>query len=121
LLLKFTGKSAGCPAFLPVGRNAGRAVTDSRSGVKADPLIISTFPGSSTLCLPAVGRGGELHSTGYLIKGVLQGGSYKWNQDETFNIDSFIFQLDQTHVQMSYLTGPLAVMNYEEATGVVLR
>jgi hypothetical protein len=32
-----------------------------------------------------------------------------------------IFQLDPTHVQMSYLSGPLAVMNYEEATGVVLR
>ena len=28
---------------------AGRAVTDSRSGVKADPLIISTFPGSPAL------------------------------------------------------------------------
>jgi hypothetical protein len=31
-----------------------------------------------------------------------------------------IFQLDPTHVQMSYLSGPLAVMNYEETTGVVL-
>jgi len=28
---------------------AGRAETDSRSGVKADPLIISTFPGSPAL------------------------------------------------------------------------
>jgi len=34
---------------------AGRAETDSRSGVKADFVIISTFPGS-----PALG-GGELH------------------------------------------------------------
>jgi hypothetical protein len=32
-----------------------------------------------------------------------------------------IFQLDPTHVQISYLSGPLAVMNYEETTGVVLR
>ena len=32
-----------------------------------------------------------------------------------------IFQVDPTHVQISYLSGPLAVMNYEEATGVVLR
>jgi len=31
-----------------------------------------------------------------------------------------IFQLDPSHVQMSYLSGPLAVMNYEETTGVVL-
>lgn len=31
-----------------------------------------------------------------------------------------IFQLDPTHVQMSYLSGPLAVMNYEETTGVAL-
>jgi hypothetical protein len=31
-----------------------------------------------------------------------------------------IFQLDPTHVQISYLSGPLAVTNYEEATGVVL-
>jgi len=30
-----------------------------------------------------------------------------------------IFQLDPTHVQISYLSGPLAVMNYEETTGVV--
>jgi len=73
--MKVTGKSAGCPAFLPVGRGGG-AVTDSRSGVKADAVIISTFPGSPALCLPArspasrslaegrrfgEGRGGELH------------------------------------------------------------
>jgi hypothetical protein len=36
------------------------------AGRKADPLIISTFPGSPALCLPArsrfgEGRGGELH------------------------------------------------------------
>jgi hypothetical protein len=31
-----------------------------------------------------------------------------------------IFQLDPTHVQMSYLSGPLAAMNYEETTGAVL-
>ena len=76
---------------------------------------------SVSLYCDTVSVGGELHSTGYLIKGVLQGGSYKWGQDETFNIGSFIFQLDQTHVQMSYLSGPLAVVNYEETTGVVLR
>ena len=71
----FMGKSAGCLAFLPVGRKAGRAVTDSRRGVKDDPVIIFTFPGSPALCLPArspasrgfaegrrfgEGRGGEL-------------------------------------------------------------
>ena len=39
-----TGKSAGCPAY--------------KAGRKADPLIISTFPGSSALCLP-VGRQGR--------------------------------------------------------------
>jgi hypothetical protein len=53
------GKSAGCPAFLPVGAGAGRAATDSRSGVKADPVIISTFPGSPVLCLPAGSRQGR--------------------------------------------------------------
>jgi len=42
---QFTGKSAGCPAFLPVA-GAERAETDSRRGVKADPVIISTIPGS---------------------------------------------------------------------------
>ncbi len=41
------GKSAGCPALY-----AGR---------KIDPVIISTLPGSPALCLPAVGRDGELH------------------------------------------------------------
>jgi hypothetical protein len=35
----FTGKSAGCPAFLPVGRG----------GEEADPVIISTLPGSPAL------------------------------------------------------------------------
>jgi len=42
-LALITGKSAGFPV--------GRAETDSRSGVKADPVIKSTFPGSATLCL----------------------------------------------------------------------
>jgi len=50
-----TGKSAGCPTFLPVA-GAGRTVTDSRSGVKADTIVIFTFPG----CPCRVG--GELHS-----------------------------------------------------------
>ena len=31
-----------------------------------------------------------------------------------------IFQLDQTHVQMSHFSGPLSVVNYEETTGCVL-
>jgi len=49
---------------------------DSRTGVKTDPVIISTFPESPALCLPArspasrslaegrrfgEGRGGKLH------------------------------------------------------------
>ena len=47
---------------------AGRAETDSRSGVKADPIIIFSFLGSPALCLHArsrfgEGRGGELHSS----------------------------------------------------------
>ena len=37
---------------------AGRAETDSRTGVKADPTIIYALPGSSALCLP-VGRQGR--------------------------------------------------------------
>ena len=45
---------------------AGKAETDSRTGVKAEPVNIDTFPGSLALCLPArsrygQGRGGELH------------------------------------------------------------
>jgi hypothetical protein len=36
-----TGKSAGYPA--------GRAATDSSTGVKADPLVIVTLPGSPGL------------------------------------------------------------------------
>ena len=32
-----------------------------------------------------------------------------------------IFQFDSTHVQVGYFSGPLAVANYEEATGVALR
>jgi hypothetical protein len=28
---------------------------------EADPVILSTFPGSPALCLPAAGRGEELH------------------------------------------------------------
>ena len=55
---------------------AGKAETDSRTGVKAEPVNIDTFPGSPALCLPArspasrslaegrrygEGRGGKLH------------------------------------------------------------
>jgi hypothetical protein len=47
----FTGKSAGCPSLW-----AGRAVTDSRSGVKADPVIVVTSPGSPCLaCIVLTG------------------------------------------------------------------
>jgi len=45
----FTGKSAGSAA--------GRAATDSRTGVKADPVIILTLPGSPALCLPRLNGG----------------------------------------------------------------
>jgi hypothetical protein len=44
-----TGKSAACPAFLPVA-GAGR---------QADRVIISTLPRSPTLCLPAGRQGRE--------------------------------------------------------------
>jgi len=49
-----TGKSTGCPA--------GRAVTDSSTGVKVDPVIISAFPGSHALV------GGELYYVHPLIR-----------------------------------------------------
>ena len=62
--IEFTGKSAGCPALW-----AGRALTDSRSGVKADPVTISTFPGSPALRLPAGRQGrGASHSEGLRLK-----------------------------------------------------
>jgi hypothetical protein len=32
-----------------------------------------------------------------------------------------IFQIDPTNVQISYMSGPLAVLSYKEATGVVLQ
>ena len=34
---------------------------DAPAGRTADRVIKSTLPGSPALCLPAVGRGGELH------------------------------------------------------------
>ena len=49
----FHGQVGWMPRLPAAG--AGRAVTDSRSGVKADPVIISTLPGSPALV------GGELH------------------------------------------------------------
>jgi len=193
---------------------AGRAETDSRSGVKADPIIILSFPGS-----PALGRGASLFlflwgcaapvrtivepppfPEGFLsvrwgtsvdeVKKAIAKDGNKWYRDQlqapphamyasgryldtpallsyfftskskrlyrvdvTFNnvrihgkarnhlLERFgqpsysrpdgdhwswrdksliIFQLDPTHVQMSYLSGPLAVMNHEETTGVAL-
>jgi len=62
------------PCLSRLNGMAGRAVTDSRSGVKADPTIMSTFPGSPALCLPArsrfgEGRGGELHTDPGAIAG----------------------------------------------------
>jgi hypothetical protein len=44
-LLVSTGKSAGCPA--------GRAATDSSTGVKTDLVIISTLPGSPAVPVPS--------------------------------------------------------------------
>ena len=35
---------------------AGRAVTDSRSGVKANPIIITSFPGSPSRACPVLTR-----------------------------------------------------------------
>ena len=60
------GRLDALPCLSRLNGMAGRAVTDSRTGVKADPVIKSTLPGSTALCLPArsrfgEGRGGELH------------------------------------------------------------
>jgi len=36
------------------GKSAGRAETDSRTGVKTDPVTISTFPGSPCRACPVL-------------------------------------------------------------------
>ena len=47
-LLVASHEQVGWMPCLPAA-GAGRTATDSRSGVKADPTIISTFPGSPAL------------------------------------------------------------------------
>jgi D-alanyl-D-alanine carboxypeptidase len=48
-------------------------------GEEADPVIISTLPGSLALCLPAVGTSGELHYSIHLpdsrFNGIVRAGT----------------------------------------------